>query len=162
MLDVDGPVHVLDFGGDGPPVVFVDGATSCAATWLGVSKGLAPSHRVIAPDLIGHGETPRAGRTATLRADQRLLDRVLDEFGLSNVTLVSITRGGLVAALEAAARPDRILRVVLLEPIAVDRRHIPPLGMLAILPLSIFPRLADRIAVRLFRARDGPKVAAMA
>ena len=52
---------------------------------------------------------------------------VLDEFGLTEVTLVSITRGGLVAALEAAARPDRIRRVVILEPIAVDRRHIPPL-----------------------------------
>jgi len=159
MLDVDGPVHVLDFGGYGTPVVFVHGATSCAATWLGIANGLARAHRVIAPDLIGHGETPRAGRTATLRADQRVLDSVLDEFGLTEVTLVSITRGGLVAALEAAARPDRIRRVVILEPIAVDRRHIPPLGMLAILPLSMFPRLADRIAVRLFRARDGPDVA---
>jgi len=137
-------VHVLDFGGSGSPIVFLHGATSCAATWIGIATHLAREHRVVAPDLLGHGRTPLAGRKATLQADQRLLRAVLDIFGLGEVTIVSITRGGLVAALEAAAHPDRIDRLVLLEPIAIRR-----LAGVPLLALTASPRLGNAVVRRL-------------
>jgi pimeloyl-ACP methyl ester carboxylesterase len=143
VLDLDGPVHVLDFGGVGSPIVFLHGATSCAASWFGIATHLAGAHRVVAPDLLGHGRTPLARRKATLRADQRLFEGVVDGFGLREVSVVSITRGGLVAALEAALHPERIKRLVLLEPIAFPRLA----GVLVALTVS--PRLGNTILRRL-------------
>src|SRR5215218_5127279 len=45
---------VLD-GGDGPPVVMLHGGGQFAATWIRVIPTLMTTHRVIAPDLPGHG-----------------------------------------------------------------------------------------------------------
>jgi len=42
-------------GGDGPPVVLLHGPSGYAAHWMGVIPGLVARHRVIAPDLPGHG-----------------------------------------------------------------------------------------------------------
>src|SRR3989337_255283 len=42
-------------GGDGPPIVLLHGPGEYAAKWLGVIPDLVTTHRVIAPDLPGHG-----------------------------------------------------------------------------------------------------------
>ena len=42
-------------GGDGPPVVLLHGSSGYAAHWMSVIPGLVADHRVIAPDLPGHG-----------------------------------------------------------------------------------------------------------
>ena len=42
-------------GGDGPPMLLLHGPGEFAAGWLPVFPDLVPTHRVIAPDLPGHG-----------------------------------------------------------------------------------------------------------
>ena len=49
-------------GGDGPPVILLHGPAGFAANWTGVIPALVASHRVISPDLPGHG----ASEVATL------------------------------------------------------------------------------------------------
>src|SRR5204863_477650 len=63
-LDLDGPVHVADFGGAGPTMVLVHGLGGSHANWLAVGPALAAHARVLAPDLPGFGRTPLAGRSA--------------------------------------------------------------------------------------------------
>src|SRR4051794_14865637 len=46
--------------GDGPPIVLLHGGGSGRATWDGFARAL-PGWRVIAPDLRGHGASPRCG-----------------------------------------------------------------------------------------------------
>ena len=48
-------------GGDGPPVVLLHGPGAYAAHWMRVIPGLVATHRVIAPDLPGHGASEVAG-----------------------------------------------------------------------------------------------------
>ena len=57
-------------GGDGPPVVLLHGPSGYAAHWMGVIPGLVGGHRVIAPDLPGHGASEAAG--SPLNAERML------------------------------------------------------------------------------------------
>src|ERR687885_228751 len=76
-VDIDGPVHYYDFGGSGPPLVCVHGLGGAALNWMAVGHGLAHGYRVLAPDLRGFGETPLGDRSATVDANQGLLDRFI-------------------------------------------------------------------------------------
>lgn len=155
FIDIDGPVHYLDFGGDGSPIICVHGATACAATWAGVAEKLAGNHRVIAPDLLGHGRTPLQGRRPSVAGDQQLLDRLMEELGLDSAVFVSMTRGGLVALQQARERPDRVAGLVLNEPAVASLRHPPPANLLALMALTTVPSLAQKVAGRLFKIGDG-------
>jgi pimeloyl-ACP methyl ester carboxylesterase len=44
-------------GGDGPPIVLLHGPAAYAAQWRYVIPSLVNTHRVVAPDLPGHGES---------------------------------------------------------------------------------------------------------
>src|SRR5438876_7924663 len=104
-LDVDGgPVHLADFGGTGPTMILVHGLGGSHANWLAVGPGLAAHARVLAPDLPGFGRTPLAGRSARVRANVELLDRLLDAVAEDPAVLVGNSMGGLIAMMEAADR----------------------------------------------------------
>ncbi|MGI9609095.1 MAG: alpha/beta fold hydrolase, partial [Acidimicrobiia bacterium] len=68
IIDLDGPVHYADYGGDGSPMVLVHGLGGSHLNWLHVAHRLAERHRVVAVDLAGFGLTPPAGRKATVQA----------------------------------------------------------------------------------------------
>src|SRR5436309_6435805 len=115
-LDVDGPIHLADFGGTGPTMVLVHGLGGSHANWLAVGAGLAARARVLAPDLPGFGRTPLAGRSARVRANVELLDRLLDAVAGGPAVLVGNSMGGLVAMMEAAERPEKVAGLVLVGP----------------------------------------------
>src|SRR5262245_1583402 len=54
-LDLAGVSTAVLEGGAGPPVVLLHGPFANAGHWLRVVPGLAASHRVVVPDLPGHG-----------------------------------------------------------------------------------------------------------
>ena len=115
-LDVGGPIHLADFGGTGPTMVLVHGLGGSHANWLAVGPGLAAHARVLALDLPGFGRTPLAGRSARIRANVELLDRLLDVVDGGSAVLVGNSMGGLIAMMEAAARPERVAGLVLVGP----------------------------------------------
>ena len=115
-LDVDGPIHLADFGGTGPTMVLVHGLGGSHANWLAVGAGLAAHARVLAPDLPGFGRTPLAGRSARVRPNVELLDRLLDAVDGGPAVLVGNSMGGLIAMMEAAARPEKVAGLVLVGP----------------------------------------------
>lgn len=97
FIDLDGPVHFADFGGEGPTMVLVHGLGGSAVNWMAVGPGLATRARVLAPDLAGFGRSPLAGRSARVQANQRLLGRFIDEFAVDPVILVGNSMGGMIA-----------------------------------------------------------------
>ena len=116
-LDAGGPVHVVDHGGDGPPMLLVHGLGGATINWHDVATPLTSGHHVWAVDLIGFGETPRAGRVASVEAHQEVVDAVLRAVSPRRpVVLVGNSMGGLVSILEASRRPQRVDRLVLVDP----------------------------------------------
>ena len=76
-VDVGGPVHFLDFGGQGPPIVLVHGLGGSAINWLSVGPRLSTVGRTMAIDLVGFGRTPPEGRRANLSANRELVHAFL-------------------------------------------------------------------------------------
>jgi pimeloyl-ACP methyl ester carboxylesterase len=107
------PTAVLE-GGDGPPVVLLHGPGEFAAKWFGVIPDLAATHRVIAPDLPGHGASGGDGPLDGERVLQ-WLDELIERTCPAPPTLVGQIVGGAIAARFAARLGERIERLVLVD-----------------------------------------------
>jgi pimeloyl-ACP methyl ester carboxylesterase len=117
FLDLNGPVHFKDHGGDGPPMVLVHGLGGSYLNWVTVGPKLAETHHVYAVDLAGFGLTPPAGRRSTITANQELLDAFCRAVAPDDpVVLIGNSMGGLITMLQAAANPDRVAAAVLVNP----------------------------------------------
>ena len=115
-VDLDGPVHYVDFGGSGRPIVLVHGLGGSHLNWLPVGRRLAEHGRVLAMDLAGHGRTLSLARTAHVAANRRLLGRFLEAVARAPAILMGNSMGGYLSMAEAAAEPDRVASLVLVAP----------------------------------------------
>lgn len=124
-VDVDGPTHYLDMGGPpgGPSVVLVHGLGGSHLNWLAIAASLSRRCRVVALDLVGHGLTPTGGRTPGIEGHRRLLHGFMEAVGATPTLLIGNSMGGLVAALQAAAEPDTVAGLVLIDP-ALPTAHL--------------------------------------
>jgi pimeloyl-ACP methyl ester carboxylesterase len=61
-MEIAGITTAVLEGGQGPPLVLLHGPKANATHWMRVIPGLAQTHRVVAPDLPGHGKSVRTGR----------------------------------------------------------------------------------------------------
>lgn len=109
-------MDVLD-AGHGPPVVLLHSSVSGNRQWKALTADLADSHRVLAINLLGYGDTPPWCGTGPQRlTDQAaLVHAVLDGIG-EPVALVGHSFGGAVAMRAAVELGDRVGALVLLEP----------------------------------------------
>ncbi len=101
--------------GEGPPVVLLHGWPHTWQVWSEVIPELAESHRVIAPDLRGLGDSTRAATgydVSTLAADVLGL---LDALDTSPAAVVGIDAGSPVAFMMAMRSPRRVARLVMME-----------------------------------------------
>jgi pimeloyl-ACP methyl ester carboxylesterase len=98
-----------------PPVVLLHALGEQSSDWAPVASALAPSWRVHAPDLRGHGASDWPG-SYTIEQLTTDLAAFLDALGLDQVTLGGHSVGGPPAYLYAARHPDRVARLLLEEP----------------------------------------------
>ncbi len=102
-------------GGDGPTMVLLHGPGEFAAAWLPVLPDLIRTHRVIAPDLPGHGATGTPD--APLDADRvlRWLGELIEHTCPAPPMLVGRVVGGAIGARFAADHGARLDRLVLVD-----------------------------------------------
>ena len=151
-VDLDGPVHYLDFGGDGMPLVMVHGLGGNAMNWMAVGPELAKNHRVLALDLAGFGRTPLFNRSATLGANAELVHSFIEQVIGEPTILMGNSMGGHIAILEAADHPRWVAALILVDP-AIPGVHVrrPDPTMLGVMAALTLPGLADFVIDR--RAR---------
>jgi pimeloyl-ACP methyl ester carboxylesterase/protein-L-isoaspartate O-methyltransferase len=102
-------------GGDGPPVMLLHGPGGYAAHWMGVIPGLVTDHRVIAPDLPGHGASEV--EDGALDAEHALawLGALVERTCKTPPVLIGQLLGGAIAARFAIWHGDRLSGLVLVD-----------------------------------------------
>ncbi|MEM8696835.1 MAG: alpha/beta hydrolase [Pseudomonadota bacterium] len=117
-IDIDGAqIRVREEGpADAPVIVLLHGFTMSLESWDGWAERLSNDYRVIRYDLLGHGLTGPDPRTR-YAPDERVevLGQLLDAIGVERATLGGNSFGGLVAWRFAAANPERVERLILVD-----------------------------------------------
>jgi len=131
--------------GSGPAIVLVHGITSTSATWERVMPYLAARFTVIAPDLLGHGQSAKPRGDYSLGAYASGVRDLMVSLGHDSATFVGHSLGGGVAMQLAYQFPERCERLVLVDSGGLGR-EVNFLLRAATLPLSevVLPVLASR------------------
>lgn len=105
--------------GDGPAVVLLHGFPANADLWRNLAPLLAPRFRVIAPDLLGYGESEKPERAdLSIPAQARYARELLERQGVAEFAVVGHGAGGGVGQLLALEGEVRTL--VLMDSVAFD------------------------------------------
>lgn len=102
-------------GGDGPPVVLLHSSAEFAALWMRVVPDLVTSHRVVAPDLPGHGASEVADGVLDVDRTIAWLGELVEQTCPAPPAVVGHGLGGAIAARFAIERRDRLSRLVLVD-----------------------------------------------
>ena len=133
--------------GDGPALVLVHGIAGSSATWSRVMPELAETHTVIAPDLLGHGESAKPRGDYSLGAYASGIRDLLVLLGIERATFVGHSLGGGIAMQLAYQFPDACERLVLVASGGLGKEVSPLLRVISapgseyVLPLVLTPRL---------------------
>ena len=117
--------------GEGPTVLLLHGFPTSSYLWRDLIPLLAARSRVIAPDLLGYGESDKP-EVATIRDQAVAMSELLDGLGAEDVAVVGHDIGGGIAQLLALSRDLRAL--VLIDSIAFDAWPIEGVRMLQEVP----------------------------
>lgn len=107
--------------GEGAPLVLLHGTPTWGYLWQGFLPSLTARHRVLVPDLLGHGYSDRRdGFDRSIAAQADALLAWLDALGIDEATVVGHGTGGGVAMRLAALHPRRVSRLCLMGSVGYD------------------------------------------
>jgi pimeloyl-ACP methyl ester carboxylesterase len=137
--------------GWGPVVVLIHGITGSSATWEHVIEPLAEKYTVVAPDLLGHGQSAKPRGDYSLGAYASGIRDLIAAIGHDRATIVGHSLGGGVAMQMAYQFPERVERLALVSSGGLGREvhfllraAILP-GSELVLPLLASPSLIGRL-----------------
>jgi pimeloyl-ACP methyl ester carboxylesterase len=157
--------------GEGPPLLLLHGLGAFKVTWVPVLSELARDHRVIVPDLPGHGESQKPSAEYAPRYFAHVMRCLLDEMRIERAVVIGNSLGGRVALELALHSPGRVAAMALLDPALPGLRWRYIVGLTKVLPTEFgaFPvPLRERwmeLAIRRLFARPDrmpPEVYAVA
>ncbi|HME70836.1 MAG TPA: alpha/beta fold hydrolase [Myxococcota bacterium] len=148
-IAIDGDRVVYRIAGKGPVLLLVHGMAGSSVTWRYVMPTLAERFTVLAPDLLGQGESDKPRGEYSLGAHANTLRDLLDALDHKGATVVGQSLGGGVAMQLAYQFPERCERLVLVASGGLGREVTRYLRMLTlpgfeyVFPLFCTPRLRD-------------------
>ncbi len=107
--------HELSYldSGRGPVVLFIHGILGSQRQWAHLVDKMDDNHRVLIPDLFGHGDSAKPLGDYSLSAHAAALRDLLDHLEIERVTLVGHSLGGGIAMQFFYLFPERVDRLVL-------------------------------------------------
>ena len=99
--------------GRGPALLLLHGIGNNCQTWAGVIERLAESHTVIAPDLLGHGDSDKPRGDYSIAAYANGMRDLLSVLDIEQATVVGHSLGGGIALQFAYQFPERCQRLAL-------------------------------------------------
>jgi pimeloyl-ACP methyl ester carboxylesterase len=143
---------IYRIAGSGPPVVLIHGMVNSSKHWERVALQLAESYTVIAPDLIGHGDSATPRGDYSLGAHASVIRDLLASIGIDRASIVGHSFGGGVAMVFFYQFPQRTERLALISAGGLGDEVSPMLrsaalpGAQALLSVAANRRIVDRIA----------------
>jgi pimeloyl-ACP methyl ester carboxylesterase len=115
-IDASGvPIHLVELPGDGPPLLLIHGIGMDWRVWQAISRRLHPYFHLYFVDLRGHGNSGKPATGYSVAQYAADVEDVIDALGLTGLTIVGSSLGGMVAlALEAPV--DVITHRILVDP----------------------------------------------
>src|ERR1700685_3591025 len=136
--------------GAGPPLLLVHGLMGYSFSWRFTIPVLAQRSTVYAIDMLGTGFSDRPpDLDCSFKASGERLLLFMDKTGLASCDLMGTSHGGAVAMTAAALAPDRIRRLILVDPVNPWSAHGKQLTVFLSNPLisRLFIALAPRLPV---------------
>ncbi len=124
--------------GIGSPVILLHGPGEFAAKWMGVIPGLTARHRVIVPDLPGHGRSNVTGGALTSDRVVAWLEALIERTCVSPPALVGHLLGGAIAVRFAVGHAN-LSRLVLVNSMGLGRFRPSPQFALALITFLARP-----------------------
>ena len=136
--------------GDGPLVVLIHGITGRSDQWEPAIPHLASGrHEILAPDLLGHGESAKPRGDYSLGAYASAVRDTMVALGHESATIVGHSLGGGIAMQFAYQFPERCERLVLVSSGGLGREVHPMLrastlpGSELVMPLLLHPKMIE-------------------
>jgi len=152
-ITLNGEWVAYRIAGKGPLLLLVHGMAGSSETWRYVMPALAKRFTVLAPDLLGQGQSDKPRGDYSLGAHANTLRDLLEALGQRRATVVGQSLGGGVAMQFAYQFPERCERLVLVNSGGLGREVTVLLRMLTVpgfesaFPLFCGPLLRDASAL---------------
>ena len=102
--------------GQGPALLLLHGIPSSSYLWRDVIDPLAATFDVLAPDLLGYGDSDkRLDADLSIAAQARYMVAFMESIGVHQAAVVGHDIGGGIAQLMAADEPQRVARLILVD-----------------------------------------------
>src|SRR5215831_10025302 len=107
--------HYVQWGEQGPPILFVHGLTANAFCFQALADDLARDHRVFAYDLRGRGDSdkPVSGYSIPIHAAD--LAELIDELGLARPIIIGHSLGAFIGLFFSTRFPEKLSKLVLID-----------------------------------------------
>ncbi|MCT7660023.1 alpha/beta fold hydrolase [Mycobacterium deserti] len=116
FLEIHGDrVAYRDVGSGDEVLLLLHGMAGSSETWRAVIPQLSRRYRVVAPDLLGHGQSDKPRGDYSLGAFAVWLRDLLDELGVTRATIIGQSLGGGVAMQFVYQHPDYCQRLILIS-----------------------------------------------
>jgi pimeloyl-ACP methyl ester carboxylesterase len=151
QIELHGRRAFYRIAGEGPPVVLVHGMLNSSSHWQAVALDLATEYTVIAPDLIGHGDSAAPRGDYSLGAHAASIRDLLTALGIERATIVGHSLGGGVAMQFFYQFPQRVERLALVSSGGLGHEVSPMLrsaalpGVSALLSITIRQHLTGAL-----------------
>jgi pimeloyl-ACP methyl ester carboxylesterase len=160
-VEVEGRrVGVIDSGGDGPPLLFLHGLGGLWQNWLLTIPAFLGTHRCVAVDLPGFGQSEMPAGDISIPGYARTVDAVCGLLGINDPVVVGHSMGGFVGAELTVSFPTRMSKLVLVSAAGLSTEYLVREPLLA--AARIWAVLTTRTGVRADVAVTRPRARRMA
>jgi uncharacterized protein (TIGR00369 family) len=117
--------------GQGPALVLIHGIPSSSYLWRDVIDPLSATFEVLAPDLLGYGDSDkRLDVDLSIAAQARYVVAFMETIGVHQAAVAGHDIGGGVAQLIAVDEPERVARLILIDSIVDNNWPVPDIARL--------------------------------
>lgn len=126
--------------GTGFPVICLHGGGAGAVTWYPSIDQVAQHFQVVAPDIVGYGESDKPDASYDKAYFSSWLKQFLDVIGITKAHIVGLSQGGAIALQFTLDNPEMVDKLVLVDSGALGAKS-PLISIIGMVWLNTFPSL---------------------